>query len=219
MKCRFAARIRGFSFVVLLLALSVDLEAQKNKSTAKMSPSPSVITNALANYAKLPLSFEVNQGQRDGRVKFFSRGDGYELFLTNNGASLVLSQSETGSEMGVGRNSTFGVDRRPVKGTGIGAAMSGSTVLPMTLRGADANPSVSGLEQLPGKANYFIGNDPKKWRTNVSMYAKVKYHGVYPGVDLVYYGNQDGRNIKGRPFWIRVLSVRLNPSRKDTLYV
>ena len=49
---------------------------------------------------------------------------------------------------------------------------------------------VSGLEELPGKSNYFIGNDPKKWRTNVANYAKVKYANVYPGVDLVYYGNQ-----------------------------
>jgi hypothetical protein len=43
---------------------------------------------------------------------------------------------------------------------------------------------------LPGKSNYFIGSDPKKWRTNVTNYAKVKYANVYPGVDLVYYGNQ-----------------------------
>jgi len=43
---------------------------------------------------------------------------------------------------------------------------------------------------LPGKSNYFRGNDPKKWHTDVPTYAKVKYEGIYPGVDLVYYGNQ-----------------------------
>ena len=47
-----------------------------------------------------------------------------------------------------------------------------------------------GAEQLPGTANYFIGNDPSKWHSNVPTYAKVKYAGVYPGVDLVYYGSQ-----------------------------
>ncbi len=41
-----------------------------------------------------------------------------------------------------------------------------------------------------GTANYFIGNDPKKWYSNVPTYAKVKYTGVYPGVDLIFYGNQ-----------------------------
>jgi hypothetical protein len=63
-------------------------------------------------------------------------------------------------------------------------------VLRLKLVGADQHAKVSGLEELPGKSNYFIGNDAKKWRTNVSNYAKVKYSNVYPGVDLVYYGNQ-----------------------------
>lgn len=60
----------------------------------------------------------------------------------------------------------------------------------MKLVGANSNATVAGADELPGKANYFIGNDPKKWRTNVPAYAKVKYQDVYPGVDLVYYGNQ-----------------------------
>jgi hypothetical protein len=60
----------------------------------------------------------------------------------------------------------------------------------MKLLGANPRAKVSGLEELPGKSNYFIGKDPKKWRTNVPNYAKVKYANVYPGVDLVYYGNQ-----------------------------
>jgi hypothetical protein len=60
----------------------------------------------------------------------------------------------------------------------------------MKLVGANPRAKVTGLDQLPGKSNYFIGNDPKKWRTNVPNYAKVRYANVYPGVDLVYYGNQ-----------------------------
>jgi hypothetical protein len=63
-------------------------------------------------------------------------------------------------------------------------------VLRMKLVGANPHAKVSGLEELLGKSNYFIGNDPKKWRTNVPNYAKVKYASVYPAVDLVYYGNQ-----------------------------
>ena len=64
----------------------------------------------------------------------------------------------------------------------------------MKLVGANPQAKVSGLDELPGKTNYFIGNDPKKWRTNVANYAKVKYANVYPGVDLVYYGNQGNWN-------------------------
>jgi uncharacterized protein (TIGR03437 family) len=60
----------------------------------------------------------------------------------------------------------------------------------MQLVGAEPVPNVQGLDELPGKTHYLMGNDPEKWRTNVPHYAKVKYESVYPGVDLVYYGNQ-----------------------------
>ncbi|MBI3989215.1 MAG: hypothetical protein HY347_06320, partial [candidate division NC10 bacterium] len=60
----------------------------------------------------------------------------------------------------------------------------------MKLVSANPQPQVTRLEELPGKVNYFIGNDPTKWRANIPTYAKVKYEDVYPGVDLVYYGTQ-----------------------------
>jgi len=60
----------------------------------------------------------------------------------------------------------------------------------MKLVGANPAAKVTGLDELPSKSNYFLGKDPKKWRTNVPNYAKVKHQDVYPGVDLVYYGNQ-----------------------------
>ena len=60
----------------------------------------------------------------------------------------------------------------------------------MKLRNANPAAKVTGADELPGKSNYFIGNDPKKWRSNVPEYAKVKYEGIYSGIDLVYYGNQ-----------------------------
>ena len=60
----------------------------------------------------------------------------------------------------------------------------------MTLVNANPQSQATGHDALPGKSNYFIGNDPAKWRTNIPTHAKVKYEGVYPGVDLVYYGNQ-----------------------------
>ena len=62
----------------------------------------------------------------------------------------------------------------------------------MQLIGANPAAQVAGTDELPGKTNYFIGNDPSQWRKNVPTYSKVKYQGVYPGVDLVYYGTQGG---------------------------
>ena len=68
-----------------------------------------------------------------------------------------------------------------------------SQVVRMTLEGASTTGRVVGVDALPGRTNYFIGNDPKKWRTNVPSYSRVKYAGVYAGVDLIYYGNQAGQ--------------------------
>jgi hypothetical protein len=68
-----------------------------------------------------------------------------------------------------------------------------SSVLRLKLWGANPAAKVAGAEELPGKANYFIGNDPKKWHANVPTYAKVRYQDVYRGVDLVYHGNQGGQ--------------------------
>jgi hypothetical protein len=137
----------------------------------------------LEGYGKLPLSFEANHGQTDNKVKFLSRGHGYSLFLTGNEAVIALKKTALQSEE---MNGLAG--RKLVEKQKMGAV--GGTAVRMELVGANASPRVVGAEELPGKANYFIGNDPAKWRTNVPTYAKVKYEGVYPGVDLVYYGNQ-----------------------------
>ena len=65
-----------------------------------------------------------------------------------------------------------------------------SAPLQMRLHGAAATPRVSGLDKLPGKVNYLIGNKSEQWRTNISTYARVRYEEIYDGVGLVYYGNQ-----------------------------
>src|ERR1019366_6223521 len=66
-------------------------------------------------------------------------------------------------------------------------------VIHMRLLGANSHAVAMGAEELSGKVNYFLGNGPTKWRTNVPTYAQVKYQSVYPGVDLVYYGDQGGQ--------------------------
>jgi uncharacterized repeat protein (TIGR01451 family) len=76
------------------------------------------------------------------------------------------------------------------RGEGPDAERVTSTMLQMKLIGANATARVRGEDELPGRSNYFIGNDPKKWRTNIATYAKVRVEDIYPGVDLVYYGNQ-----------------------------
>jgi hypothetical protein len=134
-----------------------------------------------AGYGKLPLSFEVNGGQADKRVRFLARGQGFGLFLTGKGA--VLSLSKPASEKSDPRPD-------PLKGVRQSPRPQVGDVVRMELPGARPAAAITGEEQLPGKVNYFIGNDPGKWHSRIQTYARVKYAGVYPGVDLVYYGNQ-----------------------------
>ena len=67
---------------------------------------------------------------------------------------------------------------------------SAPIVLRLQLRGANPTPQITGVEELPGASHYFIGNEQQQWRTHVPTYARVKYEAVYPGIDLIYYGNQ-----------------------------
>ena len=133
--------------------------------------------HAVEGYGRLPLAFEANQGQTDPQVKFVSRGAGYNLFLTNTEAVLTLHR--------VSRQKPAAPTSKALPPTA-----EGSAVLHMKLVGANSRTAVSGQNELPGKANYFIGSDPKKWHSDVRQYAKVRYADVYPGVDLIYYGNQ-----------------------------
>ena len=151
------------------------------------------------NYAKLPLSFEANQGQTDARVKFLSRGPGYTLFLTGDGVALELQGSgvRIQDSAKAKRSEPMSALQRTKDNGGRRAAdlKTGGPryLLRMKLLNANHNAAATGASELPGKANYFLGNDPHKWRTNVPTYAKVKYKDVYQGVDLMYYGSQSGR--------------------------
>jgi uncharacterized repeat protein (TIGR01451 family) len=125
---------------------------------------------------QMPLIFESNRGQTDARVKFLSRGAGYRLFLTRDAAVL---------ELGTGRRANKS-EGGPHENPQDGRALS---VVRMGLSGANG-AMVVGDRQLPGKSNYFIGNDPAQWRRNVPQFAQVRYRNVYPGIDLLYHGRQ-----------------------------
>ena len=121
---------------------------------------------AISMIASLPLIFEPNLGQANldpanPRARFIARGSGYALFLGFQGATLALHSTKSET----------------------------SEALQMNLVGAaDAAPVAT--DSLPGKSNYILGNHPSRWRTNVPQFARVRYENVYPGINLVFYGNQ-----------------------------
>jgi hypothetical protein len=121
------------------------------------------------SYGTLPLSFEENRGQTDARVKFLARGSGYGLFLTATDAVLELQ----------------GTSKQTIN-----HGEAKSSVIRLALKNANPTPEVAGIDPLAGRSSYFIGRDPKKWRTNIPSFGGVRLRNVYPGVNLVYRGEQ-----------------------------
>jgi len=174
---------REAAFIFALLTTQISTPAR----TATPADSPKV----LANYGRIPLSFEANQGQSDAQVRFLARGRGYGIFLTGTDAVLALSKQNRKAKpellnrahgariAGMTASSTTEAPERQI-----------TDVVRLELPGSRTGARPQGEDRLPGTANYFIGNDPSKWHTSVPTYARVRYAGVYDGVDLVYYGNQ-----------------------------
>lgn len=164
----------------LLAAASTAASAAPVFPSQKTSPAQEA--QIAENYGKLALSFEANTGRADGSVKFFSRGSGYGLYLTRDGAVLTLREpASVAARFGLQRklrHLTESVESEPAE------------IVRMQLASPGGKAEPTGEEPLSGTVNYFIGDDPSKWHTSIPTYARVRYPGIYPGVDLVYYGNQ-----------------------------
>ena len=145
------------------------------KSTSSL-PARSVRDRVNDAYGKLPLAFELNRGQAGDDVQFLSRAGTYSLYLTRTDAVLFLRKPRR--------------DRPAESAMPASAPATVGGSLRMNLVGANPALRIEGQDPLPGTVNYFIGNDPAGWRTDIATYASVNYRGVYPGIDLVFHGNQ-----------------------------
>lgn len=169
-----------FFGVVLVAAHKDDRPADSSANTLASVTNAPAKTRIAQRFGRLPLSFERNAGQSDQAVKFLSRGPGYDLFLTATEAVLSLEKPHAPK---------LDEFKRPVPPGATAPDVREGSVLRLKLIGANASPQVEGEDELPGKVNYLASNDPEKWRRNVPTYRRVHYKNVYPGIDLVYYGN------------------------------
>jgi hypothetical protein len=205
---RLAHLTKAIVSTVIVSGTLVVLSASVNSAEGRKIPeAPSTAKARLQEaYGKLPLSFEANRGQTDPQVRFLSRAGGHTLFLAPTEAVLVLRSRKEVNRYSLNVNraphdpTAQPPDDSTAKRPNDSATQrtndstiephNDSTVLRMSFVGANPKTRVEGQEGLPGKANYFTGNDPTKWRTHVPTYAKAHYQDLYPGIDLIYYGNQ-----------------------------
>ena len=137
------------------------LFAASTGDPAASKPNDAAMSKAKSTLAKLPLSFEPNRGQTDPRVQFLSRGPGYDVFFTKDETVLSLKNTATSN-----------------------------AVVRMKFVGGNTSAAALPLGELPGKANYLRGNDSSKWVTELPEYTKLRYQEVFPGIDVVYQGDQ-----------------------------
>ncbi len=135
-----------------------------------------------ASAIKMPLFFEANQGQTDPSVRFLTRSGGYTMFLTPTETVLVEGKDGvvSGNKFGKGL-ATFRADAKNSK----------QSVLRMELLGDESGAGISvDCKNCSGKVNYLIGKDQAAWHTNVALFSEVQVAKVYPGVDLLFHGDQ-----------------------------
>lgn len=132
-----------------------------------------------ASFGRLPLSFEPVDGSG---AEFICRGVGYAMRLSPTEAAFSLQRSRADKSPAVNGGKLRALVRE--------SSAASQATMQVRLIGADNAARAVGEGILPTRVNYFIGNDPARWRTNVRTFGKVRYRDVYSGVDLVYYGNQ-----------------------------
>jgi hypothetical protein len=146
-------------------------------------PSPPSKSPAVRDFGRLPLSFESNQGQTNGQVRFLTHNGDSALFLTPTEAVFAMPAQPI-------RRSAAQTSLHPRPKAQRAAEVSARVALRMQMVGANSSASILQQQPLPGRVNYFLGKDPSKWHADVPTFGRVGFQGVYPGVDLVYYGNQ-----------------------------
>lgn len=154
-------RVLPLLTVAVVAALLTQLDGSRLWPAVQESTRDAVPLNSGRLLEHRPLQFERNQGQADDAVRFLAHGSGYNLFLTSNEALVTLPSS---------------------------AADRGHRSLSLHFTGASAGTQLVGLDALPGTVNYYLGRDPAQWQLGVPTYARVRYQQLYPGIDLVFYG-------------------------------
>jgi hypothetical protein len=179
-----------FALCVVCFA-TLSITAARHQLVRARTPAPfysqpegSALTrgDVLTAYGKLPLNFEANQGQTDPRVRFVAQGSGYAVFLTGDDATLLLHAPCAENKISSSARSALASNSKSSK--------CPAAAVRLALAGASPRVEIEALDAQSGTSNYLTGNDPSKWRRGIPHFARIKYHGVYPGVDLVYYGNQ-----------------------------
>jgi len=170
-----------------------EVMSQKSEAENQATVDESTKVKLQETYGKLPLSFIQNNGQADEKVKFYEKGSGHSTFFTKEGVYLSLVRSQD-VEQGFSpanvvtqfighKDADKSADYKPK------TPNLQSENVKLTPINANKNPQIIAENKQEGKVNYFIGNDPSKWKTNIPTYQAILYKDIYKNIDMKFYGN------------------------------
>jgi len=171
---------------VLLLVLAFFTTANSQPTLSSESQKAMVLTNLSA----MPLAFTENRGQWDekalfkavvGAATFWFCQDEVAYVFARDTNELINNGEPQGPEM-PGIPDKF--DRPRYK--------KESLVIKAQFIGANPEAEIVAENRLSHNNNYFLGNNPSRWATDVPNYSAVTYRDIYPGIDLKYHGNGHG---------------------------
>ena len=156
--------------VVALLAVPVlglgwvqSLSSEESRKHIGPGPIEDVMHITQWSLAGLPITFVANAGQMNENACFMTTAGRQTVFFCPDEVVFVADSTLGG---GTGR----------------------SSVIRLRFPGSSSAVEVVGAESPTGVTNFFVGDDPEKWRANVPTYSAITYHDLYPGIDLVYGG-------------------------------
>ncbi len=170
------------SFFLIVIFLFTPQESYSKESVKSANLSNIQVTK---NLVSMPLAFTTNQGQWDEKVKFRANAGGATMWFAPDGAYYQFTRTIK-SDNSIGRQTPSSaplhdLDREPDSYE--------TMMIKANFVGANSKPTMIGVDMMEYKCNYFIGNDPNEWYTDVPNYNAVIYEEIYDGIDLKYYGN------------------------------
>ena len=148
-----------------LTAFSLIAIATASATLSAAAPARIPVANGIARsraldaYGQLPIRFEENRGQFNAEVKFVARDAERTLFMAPREVVMSLRTEKNASKN-----------------------------VRMKFHGCSGAAAVTGEDPVDTRSSYYIGNNPAAWHRDVANFAKIRYHDVYPGIDVVYYG-------------------------------
>lgn len=185
MKCFRALILGGFALAFCSGIYAGTIQVSSNQPTIPNS------STATLKIDQMPLAFTKNMGQWDERVLYRADIVGATMWFTKDGVTYQLTRSiarVAGAALGAVSDSG---QNALTTGERFSDARDSMEQLVLTTKfiGANPNPVVVGEGQMEYICNYFVGNDPTKWHTEVPSYSAIVLKDIYPGIDLRYSGD------------------------------